>query len=108
MSTVKQRVGEIKQPRGGYAPLKMFDVKDFSDGHELNEDNINSSIVGSAVDYLSRIMFGTNKRDAFDVSFKGASNLYKLDTAESLLSQINGQEDDSITAACKLVGFDSA
>jgi len=109
MSTVKQRTKQVKQPRGGYAPLKLFDIHDLDDSITLNEiENVHSSIVGAAIDYLSRILFGTNKRQAFEVSFKGAYNLNKIDMAESLLSRVINHEDDSIVAACKLAGFDSA
>ena len=109
MATVKQRTKQVKQPRGGYAPLKLFDIYDFDDSKVLNEDeNVHPSIVGAAIDYLSRILSGTNKRQAFDVSFKGAHNLYKVDMAKSLLSRVINHDDDSIVAACKLAGFDSA
>lgn len=108
MSTVKQRARKFKQPRGGFAPLKLFENIKFSDSLELSEENIHNSIVGSSVDYLSRIQFGTVKRTAFDVSFIGAHNLGMVDVAETLISKINGIDDESIIAACKLVGFDSA
>ena len=44
-----------KQPRGGFLSIREFNEEKFQDGLELHEkENIHSSIVGLAVDYLLR------------------------------------------------------
>ena len=60
MVSVTQRIKQIKQPRGGYLPVKAFTVTTLDDGQVLNpEESIAASLVGTAVDYLSRFMDGT-------------------------------------------------
>ena len=55
MVSVTQRIKQIKQPRGGYLPVKAFTVTTLDDGQALNpEESIAASLVGTAVDYLSR------------------------------------------------------
>ena len=107
MVSVTQRIKEVKQPRGGYLPPKMFLIKDLDDGKSLNhEENIHSSLVGLCVDYLVRFMNGASLEDAFRVSLKGAFLMKKSELAFNLLSQITCLDDISIISACQLVGFD--
>lgn len=71
-----------------------------------NEENIHASIIGMAVDYLSRINMGDTKEEAFKISLIGAQIIQQLDKAQKLLKKIKGLDDNSIVAACKLVGYD--
>ena len=74
MVSVTQRIKQIKQPRGGYLPVKTFTVTTLDDGQVLNaEESIAASLVGTAVDYLSRFMDGTAVEEAFEISLLGAS-----------------------------------
>ena len=67
MLSVTQRVKNIKQPRGGYVNPSIFTIDTYDDGIILNEEeNVHASIVGMAVDYLTRVMLGVNPTDAFD------------------------------------------
>ena len=71
--SVTQRVRETKQPRGGY--VKRTDMTSIPLGggeEELGSENIHSSLVGLAVDYLTRIMTGATPEDAFTVAQRGA------------------------------------
>ncbi|WP_418218574.1 hypothetical protein [Bifidobacterium angulatum] len=71
--SVTQRVKETKQPRGGY--VKRTDMTSIPLGggeEELGSENIHSSLVGLAVDYLTRIMTGATPEDAFTVAQRGA------------------------------------
>lgn len=36
MASVTQRIKEIKQPRGGYLPIKLFSVEQFEDHRVLH------------------------------------------------------------------------
>lgn len=106
MASVTQRIKEITQPRGGYLPIKKFKVESFEDGMELGEENIHSSLIGLAVDYLTRFMRTQEVEDSFKVSLVGARLVKKAKLAQVLMDDISGLDDKSIIAACKLVGFD--
>ena len=55
MTTVTERIKEIKQPRGGYLPLRNFTVTDMDEiGEVTSPENIRANLVGIAVDYLTR------------------------------------------------------
>ena len=107
MKSVTQRIKEIKQPRGGFVNPKLFDEIMLGESDQLNEqENIHPSLVGLAVDYLTRYTLGANVKDAFRISFLGARLINAEFIADSLSSKIKGLDDKSIISACKLVGFD--
>lgn len=109
MVSVTQRIKQIKQPRGGYLPVKTFTVTTLDDGQVLNtEESIAASLVGTAVDYLSRFMDGTAVEEAFEISLLGARAMRMEAKAFGLLDDVKGMDDLSITRACQLAGFDSA
>lgn len=72
------------------------------------EENVSPGLVGIAVDYLTRFMSGTSAEEAFKISQMGAHVVRQLGLFEQLLSNVSGLDDDSIVAAVKLSGFDSA
>lgn len=107
MTSVTQRIKQIKQPRGGYIKPKEFNITVLDDDIELNQtENIHSSLVGLAVDYMTRYSGGTNLKEAFRISIMGASLIGEDKFAQKLLKGIKGLDDDSISNACKLVGYD--
>lgn len=116
MYSVTKRISMIKQPRGGYINKKELTVTQLNDGITLNEnENIHASLVGLAVDYMTRFMMGAKKEEAFSISLKGAmaldlftrdKNQSSMKNAIKLLSDVKGLDNKSITNACKLVGYD--
>ena len=107
MASVTTVVSKTKQPQGGYLPMKYFKKEYLGDFFVLNEsENIPASLVGLAVDYLTRFELGASVDKAFDISYLGAINIRMSDKATSLMSNITGLDDLSIISACKLVGFD--
>lgn len=133
MASVTQRIKEITQPKGGYLSISKFKQFEFEDDELLEEnENLHPSIIGLAVDYLSRFMINKNKEKSFDISLIGiecAKNFYKFACKSNhqnlqiikikfnflsqidnirieLLNDINGLDDKSIIAACKLVSYD--
>ena len=112
MSSVTNRINEIKQPFGGYIKPSDFKTIQLSDGKALGEENVHSSIVGMAVDYLTRFMTGQKAEKAFSISLDGAALAEKFGRKQSIkeaalcLSRIEGLDDQSIIYACKLVTFD--
>ena len=105
--SVTQRISKISQPRGGYLNPKELERIELSSNKVLfEEENIHPSLVGLAVDYLTRYMLNKNVRKAFSISLVGAKLGYLDDVAERFLTKIKGLDDQSIIYACKLSGFD--
>ena len=107
MVSVTQRIKQIKQPRGGYIRPKELNITILDDNIKLNEkENIHSSLVGLAVDYMTRYSIGTPINEAFKISIMGASIIGESKFAQKLIEEIEGLDDNSIVNACKLVGYD--
>lgn len=107
MSFVTKRISEIKQPRGGYIKPSQFEVKAIDDGEKLFEnENIHSTVIGMAVDYLTRLSMGTGADEAFFISLQGAKLASSFEVpdamqiANDLLSNIRGLDDKSVISAC--------
>lgn len=107
MTTVTERIKKIKQPRGGYLPLLNFTVTDMDEiGEVTSPENIRANLVGIAVDYLTRFTTYGDPVSAFEISLHGAHLIQDETTALNLLRHLDGLTDDSIRAACQLVGYD--
>ncbi|MBQ7681896.1 MAG: hypothetical protein IJT31_06770 [Oscillibacter sp.] len=115
MSTVTQRIGEIRQPRGGYIKPSQFTARFMDDGNgfvEPERENVHPSVVGMSVDYLTRYLMGAEIQNAFSISILGARSASMLTRANmetavrDLLSGIQGMDDTSIINACKMTTFD--
>ena len=118
MPSVTQRIGQIKQPRGGYIKPSEFTAIQFQDGRQMYDTDARkwAARSGLVVDYLSRWLYcGVDKHEAFDISLMGAkiAQVAKPDVpfvqiAENLLSNIVQPLTDynSVVSALKLVGFD--
>lgn len=106
MTSVTQRIKEIKQPYGGYLKPSTFQTIKNNDNEELQEENIHSILVGLVVDYLTRFMLGTPIKEAFKISLLGAKIINEEKKAMTLLKNIVGMDSASIYNACKLVGYD--
>jgi hypothetical protein len=107
MSSVTKRIEQIKQPRGGYLPVKDFSFIELDDGNVLNEEtNISPILIGLAVDYLTRFMLENKAEQAFEISLTGAKIANAEEKSQLLLANVKGLDDQSITCACKLTSFD--
>ena len=112
MSTVTQRVNSIKQPWRGYIRASQFNKQLLDDGKLLNPiENVHPSIVGMAVDYLTRFMINQDIKQSFSVSYRGAEVAEKLKKKtkkefEKYISNIRGLDKVSIINACKVVTYD--
>ena len=106
--SVTRRISMIKQPLRGYLPISDFEVSHLHDGKILGEENVHASLIGLAVDYLSRFVHGTPREEAFHISLFGARNVHESEHANQLLKLINSLNDISITSAIKLAGYDVA
>lgn len=107
MSSVKRRVEEVKQPRGGYLNLSKFKLIQLESSQQLsNYENINPGIVGTVIDYMTRFLCSDDKKTAFEISLVGSKLIGELNHANDLLNQITGLTRESIISACQLVGYD--
>lgn len=113
MSSVTARISKITQPRGGYIKPSTFIATTFDDGNTLfDQENVHASVVGMAVDYLTRFMSGADLLDAFKISLLGVGILEHIGSksapkiAKKLLKDIKGLDNTSIINACKMVTFD--
>ncbi len=113
MASVTKRINAITQPRGGYIKPSEFEtivLTDYITIHE--EENVHASVIGLAVDYLTRLVMGTNANEAFKISLLGAAvaeeygKRNSLNTAKTLLKDIKGIDDISVVNACKIITFD--
>ena len=110
MVSVTKRIEQIKQPRGGYIPIKSFSSKELTSSNALKpSENIPPNLIGITVDYLTRLMLNPAEgaQEAFNISLIGANRANKLMIAKSLVGQIHDLNDQSITAAINLVKYDS-
>lgn len=107
MVSVSRRAKGTEQPRGGYIPLREFETIQPDDGIKLNpKENIHASLVGMAVDYLTRVNLGTDPESVFFASMRGAEIINETDEAKELLDEVKGIDNQSIINACKLSGYD--
>ncbi len=127
MASVSTRVKQIHQPRGGYIKPSDFEEVNLYDEKTLGEDNVHPTIVGMAVDYLTRYMM--LKRDDLDnwdlvryvFQFSACAYVQRIVTLgdevaaqdkkdkvdiKYLLTHIHGLDDASIVTVCKLVTYD--
>lgn len=108
MFTVTQRAGKYSQPRGGFLKPSSFEKITLRDDVVLSEnENIDSSLIGLAVDYMVRYLYGNEKSNVFNISLAGAKLIGKTKVAKELINNIKGLDKKSIVSLCKLVGFDA-
>ena len=105
---VSRRARTYSQPLGGFINPRSMTRIQFDDGIQLGPEEIDASIVGTAVDYLTRLMLGTPAEEAFEISIAGSIMARCFDEVFDLVTlYINGLDNESIVAACTVVMFDS-
>lgn len=106
--SVTQRIKQVKQPRGGYINPKDMETVELGEGADsLNPDeNVHASLVGLAVDYLTRFELGASVDEAFHISLLGANVINDTKNAKRLMAGVKGIDDKSIINAVKLSGYD--
>lgn len=124
-NSVTGRIKAISQPRGGYLPAKMLVPHTLDDSRELfpmADETVHPSLIGTAVDSLTRACITKDVEESFKASRRGAQNVEVLgisdssvDLADYLISTIkkridtpNGLTDDVCSAALILSSFDVA
>lgn len=110
MTSVTGRIQEVKQPYGGYLPISQMVVEKQDDGITLHPyENSAPSLVGLAVDYLTRIEMGDEPFEAFAVSVHGMRMAVdmKVEILQAPSAMPTDLSDESITNAIILASFDS-
>lgn len=95
MIPVTEWVRHVKQPRGGYLPIKSMHVTEVDDGRTLHPDeNLGPGTVGTAVDYLSRVLAGADASEVYALPLAGAEKLGMSARARRYLAEIAMFSDD--------------
>lgn len=88
---------KVKQPRGGYLPVKSMRAESFDDRRVLNSvENLSAGTVGTSVDYLSRVLSGHDAHEVFALPLAGAEKLGRQSVADKYLSEIIMFADDGV------------
>ncbi len=91
MYSVTRRIDSIHQPYGGYIKQTSFKRTQLEDNHILhNAENISPSLVGTTVEYMTRVIMGTPVKQAFSISLKGAHYANEDEKANKLAKSITG------------------
>lgn len=114
VTSVVQRIKEIKQPRGGYINSKMLEARFLGgDGPmplDHTAENVSPGLVGLAVDYLTRLANGAEPLEAFSISLMGAVALGPIEfyRAEHDVGSLTPGcvDEETIRIACRLVNYD--
>lgn len=109
MSSVTGRIKSIRQPYGGYLPASSFIAKKYDDGKILNpQENVHASLVGLAVDYLTRYRLIKDLKGSFAISLCGAEilNNFVGGVYEYSLALLKNVAAGDIASAVKIVAFD--
>lgn len=116
MTTVSMRSRQFKQPRGGFINPRAMTVHQLVDGHQTPLDqkaeNLHPSLIGTTVDYLSRLAGGADPRHAFHYSLRGADLLGagRLKRAVADIKRLVPGHVDAATVpvACRLAHYEAA
>lgn len=80
--------------------------------HRISKENVAPSLIGLVVDSLTRFLITKNKKEVFSYSILGSKicalmfkNDIYISTAQQLLDEINGLDDNSIISACNLLVY---
>ena len=106
--SVTKRISQIKQPRGGYINPKTMDAIILGDGIDSLKkyEHIHPTLIGLAVDYMTRFMLGESIDNAFKISLLGSTLIGEQKRTRKYMSKIIGLDRRSIINAIKLCGYD--
>lgn len=108
MSAILEVINNVKQPENGYLPVDKFNKLYFNDDLEVSdEENIPIELVGIVIDYMTRYLLIGDAKNCFRVSLTGAMIAEEGEQAKTLLDKIDGLNNHSVIAACKLVAYDT-
>lgn len=109
MTGVLWRTNRVKQPRGGYLKTRDMEIvhlENLTTLHNQQDPHVNLKTIALAVDYLTHLFLGFDKREIFATSLIGAGMIDEVEHAQKLLDEINDLDSQSIINTCKIVGYD--
>lgn len=103
--TITTLANNVKQPRGGYLPVKLFKETHYESENELFPDeNGSKSLIGTTVDNMTRVLLGAKPKEVFQPAtfgmMKVRTDIFGDDF--DLIDEVTGLDDDSILAAYQL------
>ena len=117
MYSVTDRIKQVKRP-GRFIKVSDFTKIQYDDGKTLNpSENIDGSVMGRVVDYMTRAVVSGDTDSAFHYSLEGAKYADAIATrncvkatdfkmASGWLKHIRGLDDDALIHAVKLSCYD--
>lgn len=100
----------VKQPRGGFFSVKLFQETQYNSAKELYPDeNVSKTLIGTTVDNLTRVLLGANPKKVFEPATFGmmAIKVDMYDDCYDLADEVKGLDEDSIIAAYRLSVYES-
>lgn len=100
-----------KQPYGGWIPVRALEkVKcpPLETLHPRMDENISPTVMGTAVDYGTRLALGQEATEAFNIALEGAMRAGCHDRAAALLGAIKQEGTKAVAAIIQLASYDSA
>lgn len=99
--TITTLANNVKQPRGGYLPVKLFKETHYESENELFPDeNGSKSLIGTTEDNMTRVLLGAIPEKVFEPASFGMMAIKDLNF--DLIDEVTGLDDDSILAAYQL------
>ena len=105
MTSVTQRTLTVKQPYGGYLPVREMDVQRFDDGCELSRQGIaEPTLLGTTVDSLFRLRLGGTPEEVFDLAIRvvAAHGVENPAVFHKCLKEVDWQTNKGVAAAFRL------
>lgn len=103
--TISTLSNKVKQPRGGCLPVKLFKEIHYDFKNELYPDeNVSKSLIGTTVDYMTRILLGANPKKVFQLATNGmmAAKVDIFGDSFDLIRAVTDLDGDSVLAAFQL------
>lgn len=103
--TITTLSNKVKQPKGGYLPVKSFKEIHYDSKNELFPDeNVSKSLIGTTVDNMTRILLGAKSKKVFQPAINGmmAAKVDIFGDSFDLIDVVTGLDDDSILATFQL------
>lgn len=103
--TITTLSNKVKQPRGGYLPVKLFKEIHYDSKNELfPNENVSKSLIGTTVANMTRILLSANPKKVFQPATNGMM-VAKVDIfgdSFDLIRAVTDLDGDSILAAFQL------
>lgn len=107
MSTVTQRVNEVRQPGYGLLNPRLFEEIQYKSKQSLQDmENVPARFTGLVVDYMTRFLSGETVKQAFQIPLIGSQLVREQGMAQEYLSHITSLSELSVWNAYKLIGYD--